>query len=84
MTPSQAFGVVVRTMGLLGWVGSFFYLLSTVVAFISPNYRAGIYPWWHYLVSAIILFFVGWVFLRQADRFVAFAYRPRGSDAPDV
>jgi hypothetical protein len=84
MKPSQAFGIVVRALGLLGWVGSFFYLVSTVVAFVSPNYRPGIYPWWHYFVSGAVLFSVGWVLLRGADRFVAFAYPSRGSDAPDV
>jgi hypothetical protein len=42
------------------------------------------FPWWHYLITAVIFFPLGWVLLRQAERFVAFAYRSRGSDAADV
>ena len=84
MKPSQAFGVVVRVIGLLGWVTSFFYLVSAVLALVSPNYRPGMFPWWHYLITAVIFFPLGWVLLRQAERFVAFAYRSRGSDAADV
>jgi len=84
MKPSQAFGVVVRTVGLLAWIGSFFYLMSTVVFFFSPNYRPNAYPWWQYLLSAAVWFLVGWVLMRSAHRLVAFAYRLRGSDASDV
>ena len=82
MKPSQAFGVIVRVIGLLGWVASFFYLGSTVIFFLDPNYRPGAHPWWQYFVTSAILFLAGWFMLRSADRFVAFAYRSSSSDAP--
>ncbi len=84
MKPSQAFGVVVRVFGLLGWLSAFFYLLSAVVVLAAPNYRPGVRPWWHYLVSAAIPFLVGWFLMRRAERVVPFAYRTSSSDAPDA
>jgi hypothetical protein len=84
MKPSQAFGVVVRTFGLVGWIAAFFYAISAIVAFLAPDYRAGIRPWWQYVVSAVVLFLVGWVLLRRAERLVVFAYRTKNSDASDV
>jgi len=84
MKPSQAFGVVVRVIGLLGWLGAFFYLLSAFVVLAAPNYRPGVRPWWQYLLSAVILFVVGWFLMRDAERVVAFAYRSSSSDAPDA
>ena len=83
MKPSQAFGVAVRVFGLAGWVAAFFYFLSTVIVFIAPDYRAGVRPWWQYLVSAVVLFLVGWFLLRRADWIAAFAYRSSSSDASD-
>ena len=84
MKPSQAFGVVVRVIGLLGWLGAFFYLLSAVVVLAVPSYRPGVRPWWHYLISAAVLFLVGWFLMRRAERLVTFAYRSSSSDAPDA
>ena len=84
MKPSQAFGVVVRVIGLLGWVAAFFYLVSAAAVFFAPNYRPNVYLWWHYLVSGAVLFLVGWFLLRSADRLVAFAYHSGSSDAPDA
>ena len=84
MKPSQAFGVVVRVIGFLGWLGAFFYLLSAVVVLAAPSYRPGVRPWWQYLVSAAILFLLGWFLMRKADRVVAFAYRSSSSDVPDA
>jgi hypothetical protein len=84
VTASQAFGVVVRTFGLAGWVAAFFYIMSAIIAFLAPDYRSGIRPWWQYAVSAVILFLVGWFFLRGAERLVAFAYRIKESDASDI
>ena len=83
MKPSQAFGVAVRIFGLVGWVAAFFYFLSTVVVLIAPDYRAGVRPWWQYLVSAAVLFLVGWFLLRRADWIAGFAYRSSSSDAAD-
>ena len=83
MKPSQAFGVAIRIFGLAGWVLAFFYLVSTVVVLIAPDYRAGLRPWWHYLLSAVVLFLVGWFLLRRADSIAAFAYRSGSSDASD-
>ena len=84
MKPSQAFGVVVRVAGLFGWLAAFFYLMSALIVIVAPEYRAGVRPWWHYALSAVVLFLVGWCLLRRADWFVAFAYRTRSSDAPDA
>jgi membrane protein YdbS with pleckstrin-like domain len=83
MKPSQAFGVAVRIFGLMGWVAAFFYLLSAVVALIAPDYRAGIRPWWQYVVSAAVLVLVGWFLLRRAKWIADFAYRSSDSDASD-
>jgi len=81
MKPSQAFVVVVRVIGLLGWVAAFFYLVSAVVVFFAPHYRPNAYPWWQYLVTGVVLFLAGWFLLRSAERLVAFAYRSGRSDA---
>jgi hypothetical protein len=82
--PSQAFGVVVRTFGLVGWIAAFFYVMSAIVAFLAPDYRAGVSPWWHYALSAAVLILVGWLLLKKAEWFVAFAYRTTSADASDV
>jgi hypothetical protein len=68
MKPSQAFGLVVRVIGLFGWLAAFFYLVSAVVVLAAPDFRPGVRPWWHYLISAAVLFLVGWfagVFVRR-------------------
>jgi len=84
MKPSQAFGVVVRVIGLLGLIAAFFYALSAIIAYVAPDYRSGMHPWWHYAVSALVCFLVGWYLLRGADRLVAFAYRTGTSDSRDA
>jgi len=84
MKPSQAFGVVVRSFGLLAWVASLAYVTSTITVLISPNYRPDAAPWLHYLASAAFWVLVGWLLIRKADRIVAFAYRISRSDVSDV
>lgn len=84
MKPSQVFGVIVRVIGLLSWLAAFFYLLSAIIAFLAPDYRSGIRPWWQYVVSAAICVLVGLCFLRGANRMVSFAYRTDNSDTPDA
>jgi hypothetical protein len=84
MKPPQAFGVAVRVVGLLGWLVAFFYLVSTLVVIVAPDYRAGVRPWWQYALAALIFFLLGWFLLRRADRVVAFAYRISNSDASDA
>jgi len=84
MKPSQAFGVVVRTIGLLAWLGALYYGVETLIFVFAPRYHSNTYPWWQYLASAAFFFLVGWFLLRGADRFVAFAYRLRTSDASDA
>jgi ABC-type polysaccharide/polyol phosphate export permease len=84
MKPSQAFGVVVRTVGLLAWVGAFFYLLGAVLAAFATGFPPDIHVWRHYVYVAIILFAVGWFLLRRADQVVAYAYRINSSDVSDV
>jgi hypothetical protein len=84
MKPSQAFGVAVRVVGLVAWLGSLLYVLSAITVLLFPNYRPDASPWSHYFMAAVIWFLVGWFLLRRADRLVAFAYRLRGSDATDV
>lgn len=84
MKPSQAFGVAVWVVGLLGWLVTFFYVVSTLIAFVAPDYRAGIRPWWQYAVAAAVFFQIGWGLLRRADWVVAFAYRTTKADAPDT
>lgn len=82
MGPSQAFGVVVRVIGLLASLVSLFYAVSVLVVLVDPHYRPNLSPWWHYLIAAVIWFVVGWLLLRRADRVVGFAYRRSHSDAP--
>jgi hypothetical protein len=84
MRPSQVFGVVVRSFGLLSWVGSVAYIASALTVFLTPTYRPDALHWSHYLAAAVFWFLVGWLLLRKADRFVAFAYRLGSSDATDV
>ena len=79
MTPCEAFGVVVRSLGIMGWLTAAFYAVSTVLAMIWPDYRAGIAPWWHYAIAAAEFFAVGSVLLLKADSFVTLAYRRRRS-----
>jgi drug/metabolite transporter (DMT)-like permease len=83
MKPSQAFGVAVRVFGLVGWIAAFFYFLSAVIVLIAPNYRPDIHPWWQYLVTAVVLFAIGWFLFRRANSIAAFAYRSSDSDASD-
>jgi hypothetical protein len=83
MTPSQAFGVVVRSFGLIGWLAAIFYGISAGLALIWPDYRAGFGPWWHYVIAGVEFFAIGTVLLLGADRIVAYAYRghpPSSSD----
>ena len=84
MKPSQAFGVVVRVLGLLAWLATVAYVGSLLAVLIFPCCSPSAAPWSHYLVAAVIWFLVGWFLLRRADRIVAFAYRLGGSDATDV
>ena len=84
MKPSQAFGVVVRVLGLLGWLTSFIYLYSAGLIWVFPNYRTNISPAWHYLLASALFFLVGWFLLRRAHLVVAFAYKLRGSDTSDA
>jgi hypothetical protein len=84
MKPSQAFGVVVRVVGLLACLVSLFYVVSVIVVLVDPHYRPSLSPSWHYLIAGAIWLFIGWLLLRKADRVVAFAYRHRNSDAPDA
>ena len=79
MTPSQAFGVVIRSLGMIGWLAATFYAVSAILAMIWPDYRAGIAPWWHYAVAAAEFFIIGSVLLIKADSFVTLAYRTRHS-----
>jgi hypothetical protein len=39
MKPSQAFGVAVRVVGLVAWLGSLLYVLSAITVLLFPNYR---------------------------------------------
>jgi len=84
MKPSQAFGVIVRTFGLLALVASLAYALSVITVLFSPCCTANDRPWTHYLIAGLIWFLVGWFLLRRANRIVAFAYRLSDSDATDV
>jgi hypothetical protein len=84
MKPSQAFGVVVRSLGLVAWVVAAFYACSTALALIWPNYRAGIAPWWHYLLTCAMFVIIGLILVRKAEHIVAFAYRQQGSGGSDA
>ena len=82
MKPARAVGVLVKVMGLLGWLVGLFYLASTLIALLSPNHRAGIRPWWRYAVAAVFFFAVEWLLLRRADRVVAFTDHRDTAETP--
>ena len=81
MQPKDAFGVVVRVIGLLVSCTSLLYLLSAVLLLFVPNYRADVSPAWHYLLSGIVCFVLGAYLLRGAPHIVRFAYPQERSDA---
>ena len=78
MQPRQAFGVAIRVMGLLTSVASLLWLLSAIIVFFVPDYRANVAPAWHYLLSGVIALVLGLYCLRGARHVVSFAYP--GSD----
>jgi hypothetical protein len=84
MKPSQAFGVVVRSLGLLAWIAAIAYAVSSALAFFWPTYRSGLSPWWHYLLGVVEFGILGTVLVRKAEWLVRLAYRPSKSGAPDV
>ena len=84
MSPQQLFGVIVRALGLIGCVLSLFYGISAAVAFFSPTYRPGISPWWHYVLSAVVLLVLGLFMLRKGDHIAAFAYGKKTSVETDA
>ncbi len=67
MTPRQAFGVAVRTIGLLGLLGGLYTLGISLSSGIAPTV-------WGTLVPIL----VGAYLLRGAPLLVAWAYAPRG------
>lgn len=84
MKPSQAFRVVVRVTGLLGWLVGIFYLVSASIARLAPKYRAGMRPWWQYAVAASFFFLIEWALLRRVDRVVASAGSIRSPDTAEA
>lgn len=74
MQPHQAFGVAIRVIGLLTSVASLLWLLSAVIVFFIPNYRANVAPAWHYLLAGLIALALGLYLLRGARQLVTFAY----------
>jgi hypothetical protein len=80
MKPRQAFGVVVRSVGLLFVLAALFYFLSGCIVLIDPNYRPNISPAWHYFMTGVVMFVIGLYTLRGAPRIVHFAYPDEDSD----
>lgn len=71
MNPPQAFGVVVRVLGLLTWLASFAYVASAFKVLAAPCCSPNASPWTHYAVAAVVWFMVGWFLLRRADRILS-------------
>ena len=84
MEPSQAFGVVIRSLGVIAWIVAAFYAVSTIIALTRPTYREGVGPWWHYLIGFVEFLVFGLVLLRKADWLVRLGYRTHDSDRSDV
>lgn len=84
MKPAESFGVVVRSIGLVGLIVAAFYAISAGVALVWPAYRAGISPWWHYVIACLVFSTSGSVLLRKADWIVNFAYPQRKPGESDV
>ena len=84
MKPSQAFGVVIRSLGIIAWIVAAFYAVSAIIALIWPTYRAGVAPWWHYLIGFAEFLVFGTVLLRKADWLVSLGYPTQRSDGSDV
>lgn len=79
MQPHQSFGVAIRVIGVLTSVASLLWLLSAIIVFFAPTYRANVTPAWHYLLAGVIALVIGLYLLRGARHVVAFAY-PHSDD----
>jgi len=80
MSPKETFGVVVRAIGLIISCAALLYFLSALLLFFVPNYRPGVSPAWHYLLSGSISLVFGLYLLRGAPHVVRFAYPASPSD----
>jgi hypothetical protein len=81
MKPKDAFGVVVRTIGLILVFTGALYLLSALVVCVAPAFRPNLSPAWHYLAHGVIGGLFGLYFLRGAPGIVRFAYPNEKSDS---
>jgi hypothetical protein len=72
MSARDAFGLILRVMGLLGVLWGFFYLGSIVYWLLGT--RVPGYTIYHYLVAAVLTLSVGLYFLRGAPHIVRFAF----------
>ena len=72
MNAKQAFGFVVRVLGLFGVLWGCSYLVS-VVYFLMGSHPEG-YTLYHYVVASVVTLALGIYFLRGAPHIVRFAY----------
>ena len=80
MNPKESFGVVVRAVGLIVSCAALLYFLSALLLLVVPNYRAGVSPAWHYLLSGLVSLVPGIYLLRGAPHVVRFAYPVSAAD----
>lgn len=80
MTPSECFGVVVRTFGLITSLAGLLYLLSLVNIWATPNRVADPRA---YLVAGGVMLSLGLFLLRGANVLVRFSYPAEGTRAQE-
>jgi hypothetical protein len=80
MKPVQAFGVSIRTVGLIACLAAVLYLISGVIASISPGCKANVSPAWQYFIVGLVVLIIGLYFLGGAPHVLRLAYR---DDSPD-
>jgi hypothetical protein len=76
MKPKQAFGVVVRTVGLILLIIGALYVVSGLIALFEPRYK----PAWPYFIIGTGGVLISLYLLRGGAHIVQFAYPETESD----
>lgn len=74
MTAKESFGLVVRTIGLIGTLWGFFGFVWGILASASAVFRISSATPATQLIFGILYLAMGLILLKHPDRIVAFAY----------
>ena len=80
MKPRQAFGVVVRSVGLVLVLAAAQHFFNGLLLLVEPTLRSNVSPVSHLFLYGVVLLVIGWYLLRGAPYIVNFAYPHVESD----